>query len=482
MAKLDPDNYKSAKDVLDEHQAAQRKRKREENNDGNKDNVDDEVAAPAKTSAETHSGSQRTKKQKREGKADDRRMKQLAKTETKATQGEEKNGKGKKQRAAEKRRRRKEEIKAMQGNNSIADSEARTSSPIRVFGQDRTELGISSLQTSRKAGPENKKTQGNEGTYSSESSSSSTTSSLSPSHSSGFGTSPNHSRSSSITSIPQSASPERSILPPKRGEVEEPKISIQTEVKSNTEEARLRLSARIEALRAARKADGPDGIPARSRQELLDARRQKEEARRMDKKEQRRRMKEEETQVRAETLAKGSPLLSPSSPASATSPNLAFGRVDFGDGQRVSSGMSKISQAHRSGKGPSDPTTALIAAQKKQSRLAGLDPEKREDISEKDRWLNARKRAQGERIRDDTSLLKKTLKRKQSQKKKSEKDWRERLESVKRRAEKKQKKREGNLAKRKEEKGGKGEKGKKARPGFEGSFRAKAPSEGKRRR
>ncbi len=47
----------------------------------------------------------------------------------------------------------------------------------------------------------------------------------------------------------------------------------------------------------------------------------------------------------------------------------------------------------------------------------------------------------------------------------------------------KQKKREANLQKRKDEKGGKGKKSKvpkkgkpKARPGFEGSFRAKAPS------
>ena len=43
-----------------------------------------------------------------------------------------------------------------------------------------------------------------------------------------------------------------------------------------------------------------------------------------------------------------------------------------------------------------------------------------------------------------------------------------------------QKKREMNLAKRREEKGkkggGKGKKGGKKRPGFEGSFRAKAPS------
>ena len=82
-------------------------------------------------------------------------------------------------------------------------------------------------------------------------------------------------------------------------------------------------------------------------------------------------------------------------------------------------------------------------------------------------------------MRDDTNLLKKTLKRKEKQKKKSEKEWGERLEGVKRAGEVKQKMREDNLAKRREEKGKKSStkvKGsKKKRPGFEGSMRTKPP-------
>jgi len=42
-------------------------------------------------------------------------------------------------------------------------------------------------------------------------------------------------------------------------------------------------------------------------------------------------------------------------------------------------------------------------------------------------WLNAKKRAHGERVRDDTSLLKKALKRQESAKKKSEKEWQGKL-------------------------------------------------------
>ena len=99
-------------------------------------------------------------------------------------------------------------------------------------------------------------------------------------------------------------------------------------------------------------------------------------------------------------------------------------------------------------------------------------------------WLNAKKHAHGERVRDDTSLLKKTLKRKEKQKDKSKKEWTERLEGIKKSQDMKQKRREDNLQKRKEEKGGKKGKGKpkpKARPGFEGSFRARPSAGGKKK-
>jgi len=272
--------------------------------------------------------------------------------------------------------------------------------------------------------------------------------------------------------------------------------------KAVPEELRSRLQTRIEELRAARRADGPNGKPARNRQELLDARRQKEEQRKAHKKSLRRQAKEEEERQKAETLARGSPLLSPASfnargsplmspgtGSNATTPgeainNFSFGRVAFGNGQEASAQLNDILSI-KDPKGPSDPRTALQAAAKKQAHLASLDPATRADKEEKDMWLNARKHAHGERVRDDTSLLKKTLKRKEKQKAKSTKEWSERLEGIKKAQSLKQKRREDNLAKRKEEKGVKKGKGKKkakakpkARPGFEGSFGARAPSSG----
>jgi hypothetical protein len=253
---------------------------------------------------------------------------------------------------------------------------------------------------------------------------------------------------------------------------------------------RARLAARIDALRAARKADGADGVPARNRQELMEVRRKKEEQRRAHKKELRLKAKIEEDARREAALAsaRDSPASSMLSPL-IRSPdnNFSFGRVAFADGQQMNEDLSLLRDAPKK-KGPQDPATALQASENKRLRLAGLDDEKRADIEEKDLWLNAKKKAHGEKVRDDTSLLKKTLKRKEKAKKKSEKEWTERKEGVAKGQAIRQKKREENIQKRKDEKGSKGKgkgksggrkvggsKGKpKSRPGFEGSFGSKS--------
>ena len=257
--------------------------------------------------------------------------------------------------------------------------------------------------------------------------------------------------------------------------------------RADPEELRLRLQQKLEALRAARKADKEDGSVARTREELIESRRKKTEQRKAHKKALRQQAKEEEQREKALALSRGSPLLSPSgmspaglhgqSPLGEPSNNFSFGRISFKDGHTMTANLDSMLDPHKA-KGPQDARTALEAAGKRAERLSALDPNKRADIEEKDMWLNARKRAHGERVRDDTSLLKKALKRKEKQKKKSEKEWSERLEGVAKGQAARQKKREDNLQKRREEKGGKGKKKgkgatkKKARPGFEGSFRA----------
>ena len=253
------------------------------------------------------------------------------------------------------------------------------------------------------------------------------------------------------------------------------------------EELKRRLQKRLDELRAARNADGLNGKPARNRQELIEARRQKADQRKAHKKLLRQKAKEQEQQQKDEAMARrfsspaGSLLASPRSPP--VDNNYAFGRVVFDDGQYVDPALSTLQDKPRKS-GPQDAMTALKAAESKKARLAGMDESKRSDIEEKDVWLNAKKRAHGERVHDDTSLLKKALKRKESAKKKSEREWKAREETIVRDREARQAKRDENLRKRREEKGNKGKKKqqqkKKARPGFEGSFKAKVGAKKKK--
>ena len=217
----------------------------------------------------------------------------------------------------------------------------------------------------------------------------------------------------------------------------------------------------------------------------MEARRKKEEQRRAHKKELRLKAKldEEARREAALTSARNSPASMMSPQIRDPEQNFSFGRVAFADGQQLSDNLSSLLAAPKK-RGPQDPATALAASEKRRLRISGFDDEKRADIAEKDLWLAAKKRAHGEKVRDDSSLLKKTLKRKEKQKKKSEKEWGERKEGIAKGIAMKQKKREENLKKRRDEskKGSKaiGKGGKsggaskkpkvKSRPGFEGSF------------
>ncbi|OTA98778.1 hypothetical protein M426DRAFT_325727 [Hypoxylon sp. CI-4A] len=247
-------------------------------------------------------------------------------------------------------------------------------------------------------------------------------------------------------------------------------------IPSDSAALRARLAARIQALRDARKAD-VDGKPIRTRQELIEARRQKQAERKAHKKELRRQAKVEADEKREEALASAR-----NSPGSILSPaidlednNFSFGRVGFGDGSQLSHDLSHVLSGNAK-KGPSDPKTALQKLENQKKRLQEMGEEKRKDVEEKELWLTARRRAEGEKIKDDEKLLKKAVKRKEVSKKKSEKEWSARKDGVAKSMKDRQKKREENIKKRREDKvigkAGKkkgGAKKPKGRAGFEGS-------------
>ncbi|KAH6615700.1 surfeit locus protein 6-domain-containing protein [Chaetomium sp. MPI-SDFR-AT-0129] len=253
---------------------------------------------------------------------------------------------------------------------------------------------------------------------------------------------------------------------------------------ADTTALRARLEAKLVAMRAARKADDNEGKPIRTRQDLIESRREKQAQRKAHKQEMRRLAKEEADRKREETLssARNSPgistLLDQDDDRNAN--NFAFGRLAFSDGTQLSHDLSyEKGPASAKKKGPSDPKTALLKLEAQKKRIAVMDEDKRKEVLEKETWLAARRRAEGEKVHDSESLLKKALKRKEKSKKKSEREWKERAEGVKTAIHERQRKREDNLRKRREEKSaGKGGKKKnkgvqtkkKNRPGFEGGF------------
>lgn len=258
-------------------------------------------------------------------------------------------------------------------------------------------------------------------------------------------------------------------------------------IPADSPELRARLAAKIEALRAARKADGPDGKPIRTRQELIESRRAKQAQRKAHKKELRKVARLEEERKREEALASNSPsVMSPAGELDEATGKFAFGRVAFGDGAQLSHDLGYVLNRGQK-KGPSDPKTALTKVQNQKKHLQDMDEEKRKDVAEKESWLNARRRVEGEKIHDDETMLKRAVKRKDAAKKKSEKAWRERVRGVEMAQKERQRKREENLRKRRDEKllGKAGKKNKKKkkpagaadgankkkrRPGFEGSL------------
>jgi Surfeit locus protein 6 len=461
---------KSVKDVRDEND---RKRKRQEEEGPDPEGI--EVEKPR----EGLKGDKKTKKQKKDGKAESGESKKDEAGPTEAAKEpatpesiaavKAQKVKEKKERKAQRAKEQEDKLKAKQVRklaNKTEKTESAADVPLPM--SDVVEDGSGDLQPMQLDGLDNDAVNRS-------------TASPSPNRDSQLDTAEISGASSTSSIVP----PTDSAIPEKENEhTEKPIIA-----KVDPEELKARLTARIEALRKARKADGPEGRPARNRQELMEARRKKEEQRKAHKKELRAKAKEEERlkektgETEDKVVAKGG-VKQKSLPEDSEN-NFSFGRVSFGDGLQTDASLSNIIDLSGKKKGAKDPLGALRAAEKKQQRLENMDDEKRGDIEEKELWLNAKKRAQGEKVRDEVGLLKKTLKRSEKAKGKSEKEWKEREAGVKKGQHMKQQKRESNLKKRKDEskKGKKMAKSagkpsggvkKKSRPGFEGSFAGKA--------
>ncbi|XP_044756439.1 surfeit locus protein 6 homolog [Coccinella septempunctata] len=107
-------------------------------------------------------------------------------------------------------------------------------------------------------------------------------------------------------------------------------------------------------------------------------------------------------------------------------------------------------------KGTTDPKKLLKKLEKQQEKIVNLkesgDFERATEVQEKTVWKNALAKASGEKVRDDPSLLKKSIKKREQKHKSSKKKWDARQEAVEKGKEERQKKRQENIDKRKKTK------------------------------
>ena len=120
--------------------------------------------------------------------------------------------------------------------------------------------------------------------------------------------------------------------------------------------------------------------------------------------------------------------------------SVQFNKFDFG-----TSGKSNKTKKRNNLK------KLLSKAEEQQQKIAQIveqDPSKGREIKEKIKWQQALEKAQGIPRKDDPLLLQKTLKKREKQKKVSQKQWQERLEHQKQRKEKQQEKRRKHIQER----------------------------------
>ncbi|CAM0140685.1 hypothetical protein VKS41_007943 [Umbelopsis sp. WA50703] len=234
-------------------------------------------------------------------------------------------------------------------------------------------------------------------------------------------------------------------------------------LKTDISELKDRLHKRIADLRKNRNAPGSDPSNPKSRESILQSRMK----RKQDRKKSLQAKKENRGKgdVNEEIIKESQPAANKSNQKFSASSIKDDGDVYFG---RIETGMAKKK------KGATDAKTQLKQVEAKQQKLEKLrheDKDRATALEEKETWKKALSMAQGEKVKDDVKLLKKTIKRDEHVKLKSSKAWNERKDKIKKDEADKQKKRQANLQTRidakKDKRMGKGKKPK-ARPGFEG--------------
>ncbi|CAH1971360.1 unnamed protein product [Acanthoscelides obtectus] len=103
-----------------------------------------------------------------------------------------------------------------------------------------------------------------------------------------------------------------------------------------------------------------------------------------------------------------------------------------------------------------DPKKILENLEKQNEKINKLkesgEIEKAIEIKEKNAWKNALAKAEGQKIKDDPLLLKKSVKKKEQKQRSSKKKWEQRIQGVEKAKQDRQQKRKDNIQKRKKDK------------------------------
>ncbi|XP_026484416.1 surfeit locus protein 6 homolog [Vanessa tameamea] len=124
---------------------------------------------------------------------------------------------------------------------------------------------------------------------------------------------------------------------------------------------------------------------------------------------------------------------------------LVFSKFDF----------AKLGEKDRGNKSKKDPKKLLDDLKQQEDKLQKLaetDSDKAKELKEKVAWKNILQKAEGEKVKDDPTLLKKSIKKMEQKKKVSKKKWEGRIQSVEKKKEDRQQKRKENISKKKKEK------------------------------
>ncbi|XP_076348046.1 uncharacterized protein LOC143245572 [Tachypleus tridentatus] len=126
---------------------------------------------------------------------------------------------------------------------------------------------------------------------------------------------------------------------------------------------------------------------------------------------------------------------------------LVYSKFDFSE-----SGIPEKKKGEHSGKNHKKILEHVQQDKIKLQKLEVQNPEKAQELQEKTSWMKAIDKAEGVKVKDNTELLKKSMKKEEQKKKKSRKQWQTRLDNAKKIQLEKQKRRRDNIHAKKQEK------------------------------